>query len=188
MGLKPFRLALRLLLPLAFILALFAYAAVPLMENLTLRWALRDLDMRSQLVASSLQDPLAEYVGQRARKKIAQLFDRAILDERLYALAFCDASGTVRYKTATYPESLGCHAAQAHKPGSATSLMQLPQGPVHVAASPVLDGDAAIGRLVLVHDMSFIERRSEDTRKYAFSFFAVLALVVALVTVFIAQV
>jgi trehalose 6-phosphate synthase len=40
---------------------------------------------------------------------------------------------------------------------------------------------------VLVHDMSFIERRSEETRRYLFYFFIALAASVALITVVIAQ-
>ena len=44
-----------------------------------------------------------------------------------------------------------------------------------------------VGTLVLVHDMSFVERRSEDTRSYLFGFFILLGVVVALITVVIAQ-
>ncbi len=43
------------------------------------------------------------------------------------------------------------------------------------------------GRLVLVHDMSFIARRSEETKRYVFYLFMGLAAVVSLVTVIIAQ-
>ena len=186
MSFRSFRLSLRFILPLAIVLVIFAYAAVPLMDNLTLRWFVRDLDIRSQLLASALQDPLMEYVPQNSKKKIMQLFDRAIQDERLYAVGFCDNEGNLLYKTATYPESLGCwHSKTAVV--EPKSLVHLPQGPVHVADS-VLDIDGRqLGRLILVHDMSFIERRGADTKKYAFSFFALLAVVISLITVFIAQ-
>ena len=43
------------------------------------------------------------------------------------------------------------------------------------------------GRLVLVHDMSFVTRRSEETKRYVFYFFMGLAAVVSLITVIIAQ-
>jgi len=77
---RLFRLSLRFVLPLALVLGLFAYAVVPLVDNLTLRWFIRDLDMRSQSLASALQDPLQEYVPQQAEKRITQLFDRALRD------------------------------------------------------------------------------------------------------------
>jgi hypothetical protein len=72
-----FRLSLRFVLPLALVLGAFAYAVVPLMDNLTLRWFVRNLDIRCQLLASALQDPLQDYVPQKAKRKITQLFDRA---------------------------------------------------------------------------------------------------------------
>jgi trehalose 6-phosphate synthase len=46
---------------------------------------------------------------------------------------------------------------------------------------------APIGQLVLVHDMSFVARRSRETREYLFLFFVGLGLTVALITVIIAQ-
>src|SRR5438093_5015267 len=46
---------------------------------------------------------------------------------------------------------------------------------------------APAGTLVLVHDMSFVARRSAETRKYLFYFFVALGAIVALITVVIAQ-
>jgi trehalose-6-phosphate synthase len=186
MPFQSFRLSLRFVLPLALVLGLFAYAVVPLMDNMTLRWFVRDLDIRSKLLANTLQDPLLEYVPKKSRRKITELLERAIQDERLYALAFCDPSGTVLYKTATYPESLGCWM-QLPGAGARQSLVHLPQGSVHVAESMLSKDSQYLGKLMLVHDMSFIERRSADTRKYVISLFAVLAVVISLITVFIAH-
>ena len=44
-----------------------------------------------------------------------------------------------------------------------------------------------MGDLVLMHDLSFIERRSQDTRKYLIILIASLGAVIALVTVIVAQ-
>jgi len=186
MQFRSFRLSLRFVLPLAAVLAVFAYAVVPLMDSLTLRWSIRDIDIRSQLVASAMQDPLTEYVPQKARHKIMRLFDRAIKDERLYALAFCDPGGKLLYQTGTYPDSLGCWEQPAS--GAARqSLVHLPQGSVHVTDSAVKSDNQDLGRLILVHDMSFIERRSADTRRYVIWLFGVLAVVISSLTVIIAH-
>ncbi|WP_019142847.1 alpha,alpha-trehalose-phosphate synthase (UDP-forming) [Noviherbaspirillum massiliense] len=186
MQLRSFRLSLRFILPLAFVLSAFAYAVVPLMDNLTLHWFIRDLDIRSQLLANTLQEPLLDYVPQKARKKITQLFDRAIQDERLYGLAFCEPGGALLYKTGNYPESIGCWMPQSSDEKRA-SLVNLPTGPVHVAESLLNQDGQYLGKLILVHDMSFIERRSADTRKYVITLFALLAIVISLITVFIAH-
>src|SRR5690606_7488513 len=55
-------------------------------------------------------------------------------------------------------------------------------------ASAVENEGEVYGTLVLVHDMSFVQRRSEDTRKYLFLLFAAIAAVVSLVTVVIAHI
>jgi trehalose 6-phosphate synthase len=185
MQLQSLRLSLRFVVPLGLALALFAYAVVPLVDGMTLRWFVRDLDIRSQLLANALHNPLLDYVSQQDQKKILQLFDRAIQDERLYALAFCDATGQLRYQTATYPTSLGCRSMPAGQ--SAPSLIRLPAGAVHVAESVLKQGPEYFGKLILVHDMSFIERRSADTKKYVFSLFALVALVISLITVVVAH-
>ena len=184
MSFRSVRLSLRFILPLALVLGAFAYVVVPLMDTLTVRWFVKDLDIRSRLLASTLQEPLAEHIVQKARRRVTQLFDRAIQDERLYALGFCDQSGTLLYKTVTYPDSIGCQSAPA-EPGQ--SLVRLPQGPLHVAQSEIGHGEETLGRLILLHDMSFIERRSADTKKYVVAFFALLAVVISLITVFIAH-
>ena len=186
MPLRSFRLTLRFVLPLALVLGLFAYAVVPLVDNLTLRWFVRDLDARSQSLANALQEPLLEYVPQNADKRISQLFDRALRDERLYALGFCDPRGNLLYKTTTYPPSLGCRTAP-ERSGQLPSMVTLPQGSLHVSETPLERDAQYIGKLILVHDMSFIERRSADTKKYVILLFATMAIVISLITVFLAH-
>ena len=83
-------LSLRFIAPLTVALALLAYLLVPLVDKLTLRWWINDLDTRSELVANTLQDQLAIPLEQGSTTKIEQVFMRALQDERLYALAFCD--------------------------------------------------------------------------------------------------
>ena len=44
-----------------------------------------------------------------------------------------------------------------------------------------------VGRLVLLHDLSFIEKRSQDTRRYLVGLIALLGFVMALITMVVAQ-
>ena len=183
--LRSIRLSLRFIAPLAITLALLAYGLVPLVDRLTLRWWVSDLDTRSQLIANTMQDQLIDLVTQGAGPKINSLFMRAIQDERLYALAYCDDAGNVRYETPTYPSSLGCRPPDTG--GEGHSVVRLRQGPLHVVQHPIFQGAERMGSLILVHDMSFVERRSADTRSYLIGMFVVLGVVISLVTVFIAH-
>jgi trehalose-6-phosphate synthase len=180
--LRSIRLSLRFVLPLTLVLALCAYAVVPLVDSLTLRWFVRDLDIRSELLANTLRDPLRIYVPQQADQQISQLFDRVVQDERLVAVAFCDGGARPIYRSATYPESLGCGPQQEDG-----ALVALPQGAVHYAESTLTEHGRELGKLILLHDMSFIERRSVDTRNYVIALFAALGIVVSLLTVVIAH-
>lgn len=185
MRFRSVQLSMRFIVPLALVLALFGYFAIPWMENLTVRWFVRDLDTRSQLVSSTLQQPLLNYLEDDDAARINDAFGRAIQDERLYALAFCDPAGTLRYKTDTYPAELGCR--QGADGEDANPVVRLPRGPVHVSSRALTQDGISAGRLVLVQDMSFIERRSEDTKKYIVGLFVLLAGAVSLITVLIAH-
>ena len=184
---RSLRLSLRFIIPLVIALTLLAYAVVPLVDKLTLYWFVRDMDIRSRLIANTLRDPLAELLQQGNKARINALLLRAIQDERLLALGFCDGNGTLLYRTSTFPKSLGC-SSPALKDKVTSPLHQLPQGAVHVATHPMeQEGERSGGSLILVHDMSFVERRSADTRKYVIILFALLGVVISVITVFVAH-
>ena len=185
-SIRSIRLSLRFVVPLAVALTLLAFAVVPLVDNLTLRWSVRDMDIRSRLIANTLHDPLAELLQQGNKAKINALLLRTIQDERLLALGFCDGNGKLLYRTPTFPGSLSCSSIASLDKG-ANPLHQLPQGAVHVAIHPMEQVGVQGGSLILVHDMSFVERRSADTRKYVIILFAVLGIVTSVITVFVAH-
>jgi trehalose-6-phosphate synthase len=186
LSLRSLRLSLRFVLPLAAAITVLAYLSVPFVDRLTLRWFVRDLDMRSRLITGTLQEPLMELLEQDNKAKINRLFQRSLRDERLFALGYCTNEGKLLYHTSTFPDSMDCTmpVAAAHDP---KSIIRLPQGPVHVAISPLEEGGVKMGSLVLVHDMSFVERRSSDTRRYVIIQFVVLGIIISMITVLIAH-
>ena len=124
------------MLPLAILLGLFAYIVVPLMDKLTLRWSVRDLDNRSQLLAATLQVPLREDVLLNDKAHIKKLFDGAIEDERLFALGFCDPAGKLLYKTDDLPAIAGLLRTSRPTAASENRWCNCRSGPVHVADTP----------------------------------------------------
>lgn len=183
---RSLHLSLRFVLPLAVALGLLAYGVVPLIDGLMLRWSVRDMDIRSRLISSTLQEPLTELLQKGERQRISGLLLRVNQDERLLALGICDNESRLLYKTPAFPAALSCR--QPDRGGSDPEhLIRLPQGPVHVTVSPIGDESAVVGSLVLIHDMSFMERRSADTRQYVILFFTVLGVVISLITVFVAH-
>jgi len=181
------RLSLRFILPLGIALTAIAYAVVPLVDRLTLQWFVRDLEIRSTTIANAAQEPLAALVREpRARQKVLRYFERIIQDERIFAIGFCAPDGKLAYATLTFPTSV--HCTRSDEGPQESWVLQLARGPLHVSVNPLVTEGESLGKLVTVHDMSFVERRSADTKKYVYYLFAAIAAVVALITVVIAEI
>jgi trehalose 6-phosphate synthase len=180
-------LSLRFVVPLALALAAIAYAVVPLVDRLTLQWFVRDLDTRGALIAKTAQEPLAELIREPrgARQRVQRYFERIIQDERIFALGFCDRSGRFAYTTSAFPSAVRCSPSETSE---RNWVLDLSDGPLHVSQNRIAPDGVALGDLVVVHDMSFVARRSADTKKYVLWLFAAIATVVALITVIIAEI
>ncbi|MFN3567103.1 MAG: trehalose-6-phosphate synthase, partial [Burkholderiaceae bacterium] len=183
---RTLRLSLRFLLPLLAALFALAYLSMPLVDALTLRWFVRDLDIRSSLVARTLEEQLAELTTAKSTARIDGLLERAAADERLFALGVCDASNRLVRKTRHFPAAVDCAVRERVEPGTGF-VLELPSGPLHVAVGDVRHNGEPVASLVMLHDMSFVQRRSADTRKYIVWLFTVMGLVVALITVAVAH-
>lgn len=162
---RPFQLSLRFIFPLALVLGLFALALLPLVDDLTRRWFLRDLDTRSQMVAASLREPALDYLTLQDAEGMRTLFDRSVHDGKLRALGFCDAAGTLLYRSSNFPVQLSCD-------GKAS-------GNLLVTESMLEQNGITLGRFLLAQDTSFIERRSTEFRHYLIAAFLLMFLVIS---------
>ena len=180
--------SLRFVVPLALALAAIAYAVVPLVDRLTFQWSVRDLDMRGALIVQAAQEPLVELMrsGRGARERVLRYFQSIAQGQRIFALGFCDRAGKLAYATPAFPPAVRCTPGERREVRN--YVLELADGPLHVSAQPIMGDGAALGELMIVHDMSFAQRRSEDTRKYVLWLFAAIAAVVALITVVIAEI
>ncbi len=182
------RLSLRFVLPLGLVLIAIAYAVVPLVDQLTLRWFVRDLDIRSALIADTLKEPLEEQLAAGKRDKIAGFFARITQDERLYAIGFCASPQDKPIASILFPNDIQCDSLERWEGKPAPNLISSRRGPLQVTVKSMVTAEMPAASLVLVHDLSFVARRSEETNRYIFYLFVGLAIVVSLVTVAIAQI
>ena len=182
------RLSLRFIIPLLVVLAGIAYALVPLVDSLTVRWFTRDLDVRANLVATTVEDAISENVFNGNTTRIRQLFAKVTQDERLFAMGYCSAPTVAPIATVSLPPALRCDSLARFTAGDpSTHVLPSRRGPLLVSVRPITVAGIDGGELVLVHDMGFVGRRSEETRKYLFYLFAALGLTVSLITVAVAQ-
>ena len=181
------KLSLRFVLPLALVLALIAYGVIPLVDSLTLKWFVLDLDTRAKLMVGTMEGPLSELlVSDLKDNKIHAYFTRIMQDERLYALGFCNPNNLLLYKTQAYPDEVTCEST-ADLGADSNTVVKLGRGPLHIASASIEKNGRSVGRLMLLHDMSYIQQRSSDTKWYVFYLFAGLGAIISLVTVLVAH-
>ena len=180
------RLFLRFFLPLLAVLAMMAAALTPVADRLIARWFQHDVEIRSRLVFNSIQDSLIELARRQARREMDTLFERIAADERVMAVGWCDGMGHLQQASKAWPKKFGCPDTQA---GGQPIFRIEPhaRGSLLLAAFPLAGEDAALGRLLILHDMSFAAGRSFDARLYLMAFLVLLGLAVAGVTVLTAR-
>jgi trehalose 6-phosphate synthase len=180
------KLSLRFVVPLIVVLALLASAAMPLVDRLTFRWFVKDLDLRASLIANTVADPVGQLVAAGDRARLRVFFSRITQDERLYAVGLCEQGSNRPRGTATMPAAIRCDSLSAYSRASGHVVADA-HGPLLISARPIRMDGYTTGTLVLVQDMSFAARRSEETKRYLFYFFVGLGAVISVITVVVAQ-
>jgi len=168
-------------------LALVAWGAAEVFNRQALAWAERDVVMRARLVASAVAPSLLHGDGKDAQRQL----DAMVRDERLMGAALCLPDGRQEAASDGFPAAHGCAtlpaaALQAGEPGWDRSVLG-PAGALHLTALPVSDGRRAPRLLLLVHDMSYVDRRAATTRRYTFLAFALVGLLGAVAAGLVAR-
>ena len=91
------------------------------------------------LVGNALSDSVADAVLFDRTRRLRALFERAVEDERLFAIGVCSAQGRLLEKTDRFPAALDCTRADQIA-GETTPQLSLESGSVHVAVRDVLEG------------------------------------------------
>ncbi|MEY4764419.1 MAG: hypothetical protein RI907_1092 [Pseudomonadota bacterium] len=181
----PFRLQLRFLVPLVLTVVGAAYISLPLMDNLMLRWASRDMSARGQLVANALSESVKQAVERDDTGALRHLFERTLQDERLLAMALCGPDHHLLIEAGQLPGQLDC--GKASDPANQGPTMA-PGGRIQIGVHPIDTQLGAVGTLLLVNDLSVVDRRSADTRQYLLVMLSMLGGVMALITMAVAQI
>jgi trehalose 6-phosphate synthase len=173
-------------------LGVLTWAASIVVTDTTQAWFERDLALRADLVAQSGRRALVAFWREGSRTKVRELLDDVTRDERIMAAGVCGEGGKLFSKTADFPDELSCPGLSGYVSLGAIAqpwrgFMEVRGGSVHVSLIPVADGAGSLGFLVLVHDISFVERRAATALRYLVIAFAVLALLASVVTVLAAR-
>jgi trehalose 6-phosphate synthase len=150
-------------------------------NRITRRWFQSDLTLRSQLAVASARESLASHWASDPTHLTRTLAD-ITRDERIMAAAACTTAGELRAATESYPAEFSCHSVlermrrEAPSAQSWSMTADLPSGPVHLSATLVPADGGPLGAILLVHDLSYVERREATTRHLLLAAFFVLSL------------
>jgi trehalose 6-phosphate synthase len=132
----------------------------------------------------SMEEPITELVEKGSESRLRTYLAKITTDERLLAVLVCHTDGSAIFKTERAPSAITCDAAG--KNGAATRIIQLPSGSVQVSR---FDFDAATPvpfRVLMLHDLSFVDRRQRTARDFVLVFIGISVLLLALLIVLVA--
>ena len=178
-------------------LAALSWAATEILIRTSRHSLEQDVDMRAQLAVASAERDLVRTWRVHDAGSIAWLLGQIARDQRIMSAAACTPDLALVAATAEYPTAFSCAQLGPHVRPSAdaparqwttwSEVTMLGHGSVDVSAHPLIDNGEPIGFVVLVHDLSFIDRRGMRTRLIAFAGMAALALSASLLTLLIGR-
>ena len=179
------QLTWKLALPILFVLSLAAYIAAPYVDGLLTGWFRSDVELRSRLVFNSMEYSLLNLARDPKPANMAQYLKRLTADERLQAIVVCDPGGTLIQQTPDTPDIVKCSTPA--KPAR-NETIDTSSGRLHVARFVAGAGSDHSLEVILVHDLSFIDRRQVNARDYMLAVVAIVSLVAIAVAVGVAWV
>jgi trehalose 6-phosphate synthase len=173
-------------------LALLTGIGFVALTRTTHRWFESDLKQRARLIVTVAEQNLAAH-WEPGQKDLVETLANITRDERIMGAAACSLDGAQLAATETYPAELGCQWVEGSMPrghadaGPWTTTWQLRGGRVHLSAVTLAPAGNPRGLILLVHDLSYLERREATTRNILLAAFFVLSLGASVVTMVAAR-
>jgi trehalose 6-phosphate synthase len=167
-------------------LALLTWTASGVVETTVREWFEGDVGSRARLVLSSAERSLAHAWSNPG--ELQDQISAIARDERVMAVAACGPDLQTRSMTPAFPQEFSCvevgprvrtvdrAAEDASEPFHAwDTFSTLPTGRVHVSAMPVSTNGQELGFVLLVQDLTYIEKRENRARTFLIVIFGILA-------------
>jgi trehalose 6-phosphate synthase len=156
--------------------AVLALVIAPSTRSLVEQWSRRDLESRSRLIYTAVQAAVARDVAEGSSDRLDSILASVGHDKRVVAVGLCDQDGRLRRATRTMPRSFSCKAAEQSGGENFTQMIR--------AGRRVLVGSFPIGvpggtdYLIVMHDLSLIDARSDQAQALSVATVAGVAILV----------
>jgi len=176
---------LRFVLPIALAACVVAFFGLPYIERLLAEWFRSDVELRAQLVMHSMDERITELVEKGNQAQLSSYLAKITADERLLAILVCRPDGSTIYVTERTPGTISCQAVSSSKP-DATRVVQLRSGSVQISRFDFDAIEPRPFRVLMLHDLSFVDRRQRTARDFVLVFVGISLLLLALLIVLVA--
>src|SRR5476649_2777412 len=176
---------LRFVLPVALASCVVAFFGLPYIQRLLTEWFRDDVELRAQLVMHSMEEPLTVLVEGGSEAHLRAYLAKLAADERLLAVLVCRPDGTTIFKSERTPTAVSCDSHDGPN-AAASRIVQLPSGSVQVSRFDFDGAQPKPFRVLMLHDLSFADRRQRTARDFALVFVAISVLLLALLFVLVA--
>jgi trehalose 6-phosphate synthase len=170
---------IRSVLPLLLAAGTVAYFGLPYIDRLLTEWFRSDVELRAQLLMSSMQELLPDYVARNDQVGLRRYAAKITADQRLLGLLICHPDGSVLFKTERVPLAVDCESTLDIADGH-SSILQTPSGSAQVSVFDQSPPGITPYRVAIVHDLSFVDRRQNTARDYLIAFAGISVLILAL--------
>jgi len=170
---------IRFAVPTLIAVSILAFFGVPYVDRILAEWFRSDVDLRAQLVAHSMEGALTGFLERADSKGLAGYLAAITTDERLMAIVLCDDDAKLLFKTDRTPAKIDC-SMRRETGARGSSILKLADGSVEVSSFPMGSANGAPVSALIVHDLSFIDRRQSSARNYVLAVAGVAASVLAL--------
>jgi trehalose 6-phosphate synthase len=176
----------RFILALIVGLALLTWAVSGVVQTTVSEWFEHDVSSRARLVLTGARPSLADAWNDpgNLQKQLVAL----TRDERVMGAAACGTDLSTRSSTPGFPEDFSCLAVGSRvdaanaitgkrneESNEWNTIATLPTGRVYVSEMPIWSQGQELGFAILVHDLSYIDRRESAAQRFLVVLFGILA-------------
>ena len=166
------RLLLRYALPALAAILIVALAGVPYIDRMLAGWFRSDVETRTSLVMKSMEEPLVDLLGAGDLVKLRAYLNRIAGSERLVGILLCRPSGAEVARTEGVDRAINCRQG-AGTPDGGRIETGTSAGRIGLFRYALQVGEGPAHHVLLVHDLSYIDRRQTRARTFALAFFVI---------------
>jgi trehalose 6-phosphate synthase len=151
-------------------------AGVPYIDRMLGNWFRSDVETRARLVMNSMEAPLTELLAAGDLPRLRVYLDRIAGSERLVGALICNSKGAEVVRSVGVPPGVRCqHEGAGDESGEAVAG----SARLGVFRFPLQGDDGRLFQTILVHDLSYIDRRQTRARAFVLSSFVIAIVALA---------